>query len=478
MQHAHDDSSASTLEKTDGHLSGHGAAANGHSTLNPITSQTDANDLPETAETPEGLAAEGDVEQAREKAPMNPMMDPSSFPDGGLKAWSVVLGGFCCLFVSFGWINCIGVFQDYYQTHQLRDYSPSTVAWIPALQTFMMFLGGPFIGKIYDNYGPRWILLFGSFMHVFGLMMTSLSTEYYQFILSQGICSPIGASCIFYTALGCTPTWFFRRRAFAFGIVASGSSLGGVIFPIMVQRLVNNVGFPWTMRASAFLILGLLVIANLTVRSRIPPVKKPVSVLEFLVPFTELPFSLVTAAGFLFFFGLFVPFTFIILQGISVGMSADLAGYLVPILNAASLFGRIIPGWIADKIGRFNVMIMTTYFSAIITLALWRNAHTSAAVIVFAALFGFSSGAYVSLAPATIAQISDVRQIGVRTGSLFAAISLAALFGSPVAGALNTRENGGFNELQIFAGVMMMGGATLFVLARVRLAGVKVMVKV
>jgi len=71
-------------------------------------------------------------------APANPWMDPSSFPEGGAKAWLTVAGAAACLFVSFGWINCIGVFQDYYQTHQLRDYTPSDIAWIPALQVFCM----------------------------------------------------------------------------------------------------------------------------------------------------------------------------------------------------------------------------------------------------------------------------------------------------------------------------------------------------
>ena len=45
-----------------------------------------------------------------------------------------------------------------------------------------MFFFGPIIGKLYDNYGPRYLLLVGTFLEVFGLMMTSLATEYYQYI--------------------------------------------------------------------------------------------------------------------------------------------------------------------------------------------------------------------------------------------------------------------------------------------------------
>ena len=48
-----------------------------------------------------------------------------------------------------------------------------------------MFFFGPLIGKIYDNYGPRHLLLAGTFLEVFGLMMTSLATEYYQYVLTK-----------------------------------------------------------------------------------------------------------------------------------------------------------------------------------------------------------------------------------------------------------------------------------------------------
>jgi hypothetical protein len=83
--------------------------------------------------------------------------DPGPPPDGGFEAWLVVLGGFCTVFSSFGWINCkefvpvgdhdgkklnfqgIGIFQDYYQDNQLKAYSPSTIAWIPSTESFMLF---------------------------------------------------------------------------------------------------------------------------------------------------------------------------------------------------------------------------------------------------------------------------------------------------------------------------------------------------
>jgi MFS family permease len=68
---------------------------------------------------------------------------------------------------------------------------------------FFMGLGGPFVGKIFDDYGPRYLLSVGSFLHVFGLMMTSISKKYYQILLSQAVCSAIGASMVFYPGLSC-----------------------------------------------------------------------------------------------------------------------------------------------------------------------------------------------------------------------------------------------------------------------------------
>ena len=136
-----------------------------------------------------------------------------------------------------------------------------------------------------------------------------------------------------------------------------------------------------------------------------------------------------------------------------------------------SLFGRIIPGWAADQVGRFNVMTVVCIFTAVIELGLWIPAKSNAAIIVFTAAYGFGSGTFVSMAPALIAQISDIRQIGVRTGAVFAIISVAALVGNPIGGALIDRWNGDFTGLQIYAGVMQLVGAVGILTTRVAHAG-------
>ncbi|EPS33230.1 hypothetical protein PDE_08192 [Penicillium oxalicum 114-2] len=437
----------------------------GRSTADPIDSkatQVQDESLPEKTQIGTGPPA------------LTATPSPGPPPDGGAEAWMSVLGAFCGLFVSFGWINCIGIFQTYYETHQLRNLSTSTVTWITSLETFVMFFVGPIFGTLFDNYGPRAILLGGTFFHVFGLMMASLSTEYYQFILAQGICSPLGASAIFNASVNSVSTWFAKRRAFALGITASGSSLGGVIFPIMVSNLIPKVGFPWAMRICAFVILAMLAIANATLKSRITHTKKPFDIMNFVRPLKDVKFVVTVAACFCFFWGMFLPFTFVITQAQRYGMSEHLSLYLIPILNAASIFGRTLPGYLADRIGRYNIMIFFSYLSAILVLALWLPSRSNVPAIIFSALYGFSSGAFVSIVPALIAQISDLREVGVRNGTCFSIISFAALTGTPIGGALVPDVlTGSYTKLQVFCGVVMMAGSALFVVARIVVGGWK-----
>lgn len=139
-----------------------------------------------------------------------------------------------------------------------------------------------------------------------------------------------------------------------------------------------------------------------------------------------------------------------------------------------SIVGRIVPGIVADRLGRFNVMIFITGLSAVISLALWIPGKSAPAIIAYSVLFGFSSGGFISLGPTLIAQISDIRQIGVRTGTAFAVQSFGALTGSPIAGAITSAEGGSFLGLQLFCGCAMAASVAVYVMARTVQVGLKV----
>jgi hypothetical protein len=273
-------------------------------------------------------------------------------------------------------------------------------------------------------------------------------------------------------------TWFLQHRALAIGIMASGSSIGGVVLPIMVRRLVDDIGFGSTIRAVAFLLLGMVIIGILTVKARLPPLKQPLILKEFITPYAEPPFLLLTIGTW------FIYITFIIVQARVQGMPANLAGNLVSILNAAGTFGRIIPAHFGDIFGVFNIMILLTGFGAVVSLAFWlpstvmASGHTNALIIVFTIFYGFALGCIFSIIPASIKKISpDIRKLGVRTGSLYAICATGVLIGSPIAGVIASGKGNGFLGLTLFSGILLTVGTFFVLFSRLKLTGVKLMVK-
>lgn len=109
--------------------------------------------------------------------------DGHAFPEGGLRAWLVVLGSFSGMTASFGILNSAGTFQAYLSTHQLVLESPSAVGWIFSLYAFLTFFCGVQIGPVFDAYGPRWLVFAGSVFLVGGMMGVAESSSKWCLLL-------------------------------------------------------------------------------------------------------------------------------------------------------------------------------------------------------------------------------------------------------------------------------------------------------
>ena len=203
------------------------------------------------------------------------------------------------------------------------------------------------------------------------------------------------------------------------GIVCTSGSIGGVVFPLALQKLLPTVGFAWSTRIIGFVVLVLLVIANLLIRSRLPHTKAESAIPDFRI-LKDLGLTFCSLGIFFLEWGLFVPIAYISSYAVGHGRTAGFSFQIVAFLNAGSFFGRWAPGFVADKIGRFNTVIMTITSCVVAIFTLWLPAGDSEVmIIIFAVFFGFVSGSNLSLTPVCVGQLCKTENYGRYYGTCY-----------------------------------------------------------
>ncbi|KAJ8087126.1 hypothetical protein PM082_005954 [Marasmius tenuissimus] len=361
------------------------------------------------------------------------------FPDGGIRAWLCVLGSFSLSAVCYGMLNTFGVFQEHYRVDTLKDRPIQDISWIGSLQLSLILLTGCVSGPLFDAGYFKHLIWTGGVLYVFTLFMASISTKYYQFILSQGVGVGISAGMLFTPGVSVLAHHFKRYRNIVFGIFAGGASVSGAVLPIVVQKLLRAVGLPWTMRILAFFVLACVTTGFFCCSTRLPP-RKGARVLDVRV-FKSPSYTLLVLGASVVALGLYVPLTYGVTYAVQHGMSQQLAFYSLSILNACSLIGRTLPNIIAQRVGALNVLIVSCTIASIM-LFVFTTTKTNATILVFDAFFGVFSGTYVSGLPAACSSLTlDPRETGLRLGMMFFTTSFFWLASSPIQGVLIRMRN-------------------------------------
>ncbi|PYH44618.1 putative oxalate/formate antiporter [Aspergillus saccharolyticus JOP 1030-1] len=419
-------------------------------------------------------SSDQDGEAVLEKGPSHIVISPQgpfdasdeTYPEGGLRAWLVVLGSWCAMVPSMGLLNTISVLHAWTSSHQLSDYSESSVGWIFGVFSFCLYFGGAQVGPIFDSHGPLPVVIPGSIGLIVAVFCFSASTEYYQIMLSFSVLGGLSSCLLFTPAISAIGHWFNVRRGLATGIACTAGGLGGVFFPLIILYVGPRLGFAWALRIIGIICFVLCVLACLLLKTRLKPDSTRRIAID-LHALREPNYALTTLAVWLVEFAVFVPYSYLSSYGLSANLGESMAYKLCVFLNVGAIPGRAFPGLLADRIGRFNVMALTAIVCAVLTLSLWYKAGTNeAAIIVYSVLFGFWSGAAISLTPVCIAQVCRTEDIGKRNGTTFTLVSFGTLTAIPIAGAIQESNGGGFWGLIIFGGVLYLAACAAFVVAR------------
>ena len=358
--------------------------------------------------------------------------------------FKVVATGFLSLFSLVG-IMFYGLpfFYDFW--FKEFGWSRATITSGNAFAKIIVGLFGFFAGWLIDRYGPRRLMLTGILMGGVALIGLSTVTALWQFYLFY-IFSALGYMCggpLPNQVL--TARWFNKSRGKAMGFAYLGIGIGGMLVPQIAKWL--NVHFGWH---QALMILGILMVAiafpmawavkenpdTTSMQTKQDEPRIPLKSMLKSRPFYLLMISSMCSIG-------AVSGTS---QNLKLFFSLDLkysqseAANVISLVLLASIIGRLLMGWLADKFPKKYVMILISTLVAG-AIPLLYVASSPGIIYLFAFIFGIGLGGDYMIIPLMAAELFGIKVMGRIMGLVLTADGLAEALSPMLVGWL--RDRGG-----------------------------------
>ena len=339
-------------------------------------------------------------------------------PDGGV-AWLMAFCAMMTMFATWGANAGFGVFLNYYLTsNTFPNATPYDFALIGGIIVCLANLLSPISALIYKVFGFKISCFIGVIFQTAGWILASFATKLWHLYLTQGVLVGISFLLIFLPATLVLPTWFVKRKAASMGFCVSGAGLGGLIFSLSVNKVIQQTGDQkWALRMVGLVCLFAVLFSALIMKPRNykqPPLKSTMSK-EFIIENFKAIFdpNIFKIPGIriiaLWFAIALVGYTLMLFSmssyATSVGLTHSQASVLTAVMNAAQIVGRPCMGLTADRIGRANFTSCICLVISILLYAFWINATSYASLIAFACVIGLVVGVGSSLAQPLAADV-------------------------------------------------------------------------
>ncbi|PIL25814.1 MFS general substrate transporter [Ganoderma sinense ZZ0214-1] len=432
----------------------------------------------ELVDEPGSIASTRVSTEASEKA--EDVTYENSFPEGG-RGWVVVLGCFILLmegYFYFPWgyepdtYSLVwGVTEEFFKEHMFPDTPDSVLTTLGSMSCLIMTLGGIAAGKLADRYGYKPFLAAGAVIWVASMLAAAFCTEIWQFFLTMGVMQGISDALVFPLIVALPSQWFLRRRAFATGIVVAGSSIGGAIASLVYRQLLSTLGLRRALAIFTAIDALAFLCGYAMLEERRPAEKRPPLVWFDRAFFADPVFWSLAMCFFFTVFGYLGPIFLLPTfteEKAAVGTSAIMLALPVTVLNISAAVGRIFIGFAADKFGPVNALFVAIALSGLTQLVVWMFVTTYAGIMVFAILYGFFCGCFLSLMSAVAAKVYGVERLAGLSGLLLLFNAPGYAAGAPVGGAILGATRNNWQVVAGYSGAVQVLGALCLVYARLK----------
>ncbi|XP_017112154.1 monocarboxylate transporter 10 isoform X2 [Drosophila elegans] len=401
-------------------------------------------------------------------------------PDGGARAWLVMVSAFLCNGIIFGFINTYGVIHSLLsdRLNKLGDPEASSkAALIGSLAIGTTFLFSTVAGCLTDKIGLRLTTFAGGVLSAGGLLLSSFCTENIGALyFTYGIMFGLGAALAYTPTLAILGHYFKRYLGKVSGFVTAGSSVFTVILPPCLDKLLGVYGLEGTLRimslVSAFIILCSFVYKPLHPPPE-PPKKKPgrSRINLFLRSIVNVEiwkrkrFVIWALCVPLALFGYFVPYVHM-MQFVKTTFPGEDVNLPVMCIGITSGIGRLIFGVIADMPGvnRMYLQQLSLVSIGLVTLLLPLT-NSYVVLVSFTLVMGLFDGCFISLLGPIAYEICGPSGATQAIGFLLGLSSIPLTVGPPVAGMIFDSTNS-YTLPLILAGLPPLLGSSLLFLIK------------
>ncbi|MFH1031432.1 MAG: MFS transporter [Chloroflexota bacterium] len=288
-------------------------------------------------------------------------------------------------------------------------------------------------GMLCDRLGPRALLTVNGIAAGAALLLMSRVNSLWQVYLFWGLLMGIANAAVFIPITTTVPRWFGKNKGASTGLTLAGIGVGGVMWPIISQWLISDYGW-----RQAYVILGITTIVvviplaqfiksspqgidlkryeerEATGNGISPPAGGGLTLKQAV---KKGSFWIIAA---LLFFEMFYAGTITVHispHALDIGISAVVAAGLLSALSASQLTGRLLTGFVSDKIGT-RLTATICLFMALLGLVWLQFAREAWMLYAFVIFFGVWAGGIFPTQIVITAEIFGLKCLGVILATL------------------------------------------------------------